>query len=126
MAKKDLNFDKLTLPKKPSLVKKGETENSVEKAVETIHNVVVPTPPTTTSNPSVSAASAPVSAATEPEMDLRLRKVSFDVPLDMYQFVKLTTIARTITMREYMVELIQEDMARRGGKEGLKEFYGFQ
>lgn len=122
MAKKELNFDKLTLPKKPNIVKKGETENSVEQAVETIHNVVDPTPPTPTNNPSVPAA---VSTPTT-ETDLRLRKISIDIPLDMYQFIKLHTLARTITMREYMIELVQEDIAKRGGKEGLKEFYGFK
>ena len=120
MAKKELNFDKLTLPKKPNIVKKGETENSVEQAVETIHNVVDPTPPTPTNNPSVPAA------VSTTETDLRLRKISIDIPLDMYQFIKLHTLARTITMREYMIELVQEDIAKRGGKEGLKEFYGFK
>lgn len=98
MAKKELDFGKLALPTKPDVVKKEETPSLVEKAIKTIH-----TPP-----PSVIATIETPSAAEE------IKKVSLDLPVDVYTFVKMHTFTRRITMREYMLELITEDMKRKG------------
>jgi hypothetical protein len=98
MAKKELDFGKLALPAKPHIVKKEETSSAVEKAVETIH-----TPP-----PSVVTIPDPPTPSDE------VKKVSLDLPVDMYTYVKMHTFTRRITMREYMLELISEDMKKRG------------
>lgn len=95
MAKKELDFGKLALPTKPDVVKKEDTPSIVEKAVETIH-----TPP-----PSVIATLPPSE---------EIKKVSLDLPVDMYTFVKMHTFTRRITMREYMLDLITEDMKKKG------------
>ena len=109
MAKKEIDFGKLSLPNKPVLVKKDETENIVEQAVQTIHQgataaaAPAPTPP-------------PVAAiiAEEPTPTNEVKKISLDLPVEVYKHVKMHTFTRTITMREYMLELIYEDMKRRG------------
>lgn len=102
MAKKEIDFGKLALPGKPIVVKKDDSENMVEKAIQTIH-----------------AATAPAVAAQtlieEPEVITNeVKKISLDLPVEVYKHVKMHTFTRTITMREYMLELIYEDMRRRG------------
>jgi hypothetical protein len=102
MAKKEIDFGKLALPGKPIVVKKDDSENMVEKAIQTIH----------------AAASPPAAAQTlmvEPEVVTNeVKKISLDLPVEVYKHVKMHTFTRTITMREYMLELIYEDMRRRG------------
>ena len=101
MAKKEIDFGKLALPGKPIVVKKDDSENMVEKAIQTIH-----------------AAASPAAAQTlmvEPEVVTNeVKKISLDLPVEVYKHVKMHTFTRTITMREYMLELIYEDMRRRG------------
>ena len=95
MAKKELDFGKLALPTKPDVVKKEEAPSAVEKAVETIHS------------PALSVIITPTPSE-------EIKKVSLDLPVDMYTFVKMHTFTRRITMREYMLELITEDMKKKG------------
>ncbi len=105
MAKKEIDFGKLALPGKPIIVKKDDTENMVEKAIQTIHAAA-------------SSLTPPVAAQTfvaEPEVVTNeVKKISLDLPVEIYKHVKMHTFTRTITMREYMLELIYEDMRRRG------------
>jgi hypothetical protein len=111
MAKKEIDFGKLTLPNKPLVVKKDETENIVEQAVQTIHSgttaaaAPAPTPPPVASI----IAEEPTPMPTN-----EVKKISLDLPVEVYKHVKMHTFTRTITMREYMLELIYEDMKRRG------------
>jgi hypothetical protein len=117
MAKKELNFGKLALPEKPVVVKKENTETVVEKAVETIHPTTVATlPPVAPVAAVIAPTPTPSVPVTETEVfdTPRLKKVSLDLPAEMYQFIKLHTFKRMITMREYMLELIHEDMKRKG------------
>ena len=109
MAKKEIDFGKLALPGKPIVVKKDDTENMVEQAVQTIHASATatahsPTPPV-----------AVQTLVAEPEvLSNEVQKISLDLPIEVYKHVKMHTFTRTITMREYMLELIYEDMRRRG------------
>lgn len=109
MAKKEIDFGKLALPGKPIVVKKDDTENMVEQAVQTIHASAAATAPSPT---------PPVVEQTliaEPEvLTNEVKKISLDLPVEIYKHVKMHTFTRTITMREYMLELIYEDMRRRG------------
>lgn len=104
MAKKEIDFGKLALPGKPIVVKKDDSENIVEKAIQTIH--------ATTATASAIAAQTLIE---EPEVVTNeVKKISLDLPVEVYKHVKMHTFTRTITMREYMLELIYEDMRRRG------------
>ena len=99
MAKKELNFNKLSLPEKPVVVKKEAEIQQTEKAVETIHTAPAPTP-----------------SVTEPEKPIdEIKKISLDLPGDVYTFIKMHTFKRRITMREYLLELIYEDINKKGG-----------
>lgn len=105
MAKKEIDFGKLALPGKPIIVKKDDSENMVEKAIQTIHAASSPTP----------TATAAQTLMAEPEvMTNEVKKISLDLPVEVYKHVKIHTFTRTITMREYMLELIYEDMRKRG------------
>lgn len=109
MAKKEIDFGKLTLPTKPLIVRKDETENIVEQAVQTIHSgATVAAAPAPTPSPVASIISEEPTPANE------VKKISLDLPVEVYKHVKMHTFTRTITMREYMLELIYEDMKRRG------------
>lgn len=108
MAKKEIDFTKLALPGKPIIVKKDDTEKMVEQAVQTIHAAAA----------TATSPTPPVAAQTliaEPEVVTNeVKKISLDLPVEIYKHVKMHTFTRTITMREYMLELIYEDMRRRG------------
>ena len=109
MAKKEIDFGKLALPGKPIVVKKDDTENMVEQAVQTIHASAAATAPSPTPPVVVQTLIA------EPEvLTNEVKKISLDLPVEIYKHVKMHTFTRTITMREYMLELIYEDMRRRG------------
>ena len=94
MAKKDLDFGKLTLPQKPIVVKQDDVLQQAEKAVETIHV-----------NPSFMATEKPVE---------EVKKISLDLPVDVYTYIKMHTFKRRITMREYLLDIIHQDMKRNG------------
>lgn len=93
MAKEKFNMGNL-LPAKPSIVKSGVTETAplMEKAVESIH---VAAPPT----------GDPRGLAT--------RKISCDLPADWYKFIKRYCVDNDMTMREYLLALIEEDLKTR-------------
>ena len=102
MAKKEIDFGKLALPGKPIVVKKDDSENMVEKAIQTIHS------------PAASIAAAQTLIAEPEVVTNEVKKISLDLPVEVYKHVKMHTFTRTITMREYMLELIYEDMRKRG------------
>ncbi len=109
MAKKEIDFAKLALPGKPIIVKKDDTEKMVEQAVQTIHAAASAT---------ATSPTPPIAAQTlmqEPELVTNeVKKISLDLPVEVYKHVKMHTFTRTITMREYMLELIYDDMRKRG------------
>lgn len=110
MAKKELDYAKLTLPTKTAVVKQADAETAVEKAVETIH------PKTPSVSAPVAAKNTPpkqqMMAAVEPQQQ---RRVSLDLPGELYTYVKINSFTRRVTMRDYMVQLIKEEMERKRG-----------
>ena len=114
MAKKELNFGKLVLPTKTNVVKQVEaTEPLIEKAVEIIHREAAKTNPAP-----VSIAAAPTMRTAAPaskvSMDLEdiaaVKKISMDLPLNLYKALKTAAFNQGITMKEYVVRLLQADM----------------
>ena len=105
MAKEKFNMGNLGLPAKPEVVKPSVTETRpiVERAVEAIHRPkqVEPPPP------------PPPPPAPEPAA---LRKISLDLPVDVFKFIKLYCVEHDITMRTYLLEIIERDMQAKKGK----------
>ncbi len=135
MAKKELNFGKLGLPQKATIVKKdAEKEPLIEKAIEKIHGdaqkgrVVVETPLApevvveatpiappvvlaTTLAPAEKAAKVAVKAIELDEM-MPVKKISMDLPLDVYKYLKINSFDQAITMKDYVLRLIEADMKK--------------
>lgn len=101
MAKEKFNISNL-LPPKPIVVRSGATESLgavavMDKAVQAIHRA--PAQPEEPEPP----ATAPTAT----------KKVSFDLPIEYYRFIKMHCLDRDISMREYLMQLIEADYARR-------------
>ncbi len=98
MSKEKFNIGNLGLPAKPVVVKNPQTEMKpiVERAVEAIHKPKQAEEPATTP-PSV-------------------RKISLDLPVDMFKFIKLHCVEHDITMREFIVGILEKDISARKGK----------
>jgi hypothetical protein len=115
MAKKELNFGKLVLPTKTNVVKQVEaTEPLIEKAVEIIHReaakVNTPAPVSIASQPAT-RTTAPVSKASMDLEDIAaVKKISMDLPLDLYKALKSAAFNQGTTMKEYVVRLLEADM----------------
>jgi hypothetical protein len=91
MAKEKFNVGNL-LPAKPAVIKSAshETAPLMDRAVETIHQAPA-------------AGSKPVAT----------RKISCDLPADWYKFIKRYCVDHDITMREYLLDIIEEDLKRK-------------
>jgi hypothetical protein len=116
MAKKELNFGKLGLPPKPTMVKQVEsTEPLIEKAVEIIHREVAkPSTPSVTA-PTVAAKpnSTPAHKTTtvsDLEAIAAVKKVSMDLPLDIYKYLKTNAFDQGISMKDFVVRLVEREM----------------
>jgi hypothetical protein len=107
MAKEKFNIGNL-LPQKPQVVKPAEPQVEparLETAVESIHRTAPAAPETRQVEPEPEPPTTPSGT----------KKVSFDLPVEFYRFIKLHCLDRDISMREYLLTLIAEDYARRGG-----------
>jgi hypothetical protein len=160
MAKKALDFGKLVLPQKTTIIKKTESvEPTIELAIEKIHGevseplILIPrsleqeqygkadrvaeavsavvveqasvAPPkkeksNTKSNMKSSAKStkkALMSQTFVPEIPddeaMPVKKISMDLPLDVYKYLKINAFDRATTMKDYVLRLIEADMAKR-------------
>ena len=128
MAKKELNFGKLSLPTKAVIIKKEEdAAPMIEQAIEKIHGEKIV--PTTTTEPVVAAAPT-VAKVEEPVADFSkktvakkaeviefeemtpVKKISMDLPLDVYKYLKINSFDRAMTMKDYVLRLIEADMKR--------------
>ena len=101
MAKEKFNMGNLGLPAKPVVVKNPSPEARpiVERAVEAIHKTKQVDPPT-----------PPPAAPTT------VRKISLDLPVDVFKFIKLHCVEHDITMREYLLTIIERDMQAKRAK----------
>ena len=93
MAKDKFNVENL-LPARPAVIKTTLTETAplMDRAVETIHQ-------------------APAKAKIAPEG--ATRKISCDLPEGWYKFIKRYCIDHDLTMREYLLEIIEADLKRK-------------
>lgn len=91
MAKEKFNVENL-LPTKPVVIKSTshETAPLMDRAVETIHQA---------------PAAGSKAVAT--------RKISCDLPADWYKFIKRYCVDHDITMREYLLDIIEADLKRK-------------
>ncbi len=134
MAKKELNFGKLSLPTKAVIIKKEEeAAPMIEQAIEKIHGEKIV--PKATTEPVVAAAPTSTSTSTvakveEPMADFSkktvakkaeviefeemtpVKKISMDLPLDVYKYLKINSFDRAMTMKDYVLRLIEADMKR--------------
>ncbi len=111
MAKKELNFGKLVLPTKTNVVKQVEaTEPLIEKAVEMIHREAAKN---TASVPTTIASARTAAPTNKLSMDLddiaAVKKISMDLPLDLYKYLKTVSFQQGTTMKEYVVQLLEAD-----------------
>lgn len=85
MSKKDLDFGKLDMKKKPEIIK-PDTSLDTEKAIELIHN--------------------------QPKETERIKRVTIDLPFSLYVDVKKTIVEEERTMKDYFVGLATKDLSR--------------
>ncbi len=136
MAKKELNFGKLGLPQKATIIKKEEPTPNIEQAIEKIHGdaqkgrvePIIQTPPivvaeeqkaeivTSPPAPKVSTPKTIVKAkiveAIELDEIMAVKKISMDLPLDVYKYLKINSFERAITMKDYVLRLIEAEMKK--------------
>jgi hypothetical protein len=129
MAKKELNFGKLGLPTKAIIVKKDEQkEPAIEQAIEKIHgNNVKPLAEIPAEKPMptilseekptdrvVVTKSSPVRKAEVIELEemMPVKKISMDLPLDVYKYLKINSFDKACTMKDYVLRLIEADMKK--------------
>lgn len=140
MAKKELNFEKLGLPQKATIIKKEEQMPNIEKAIEKIHGEtqkgrveeapttsqeivpavevqeaqpVVPQPVVVEKSVATKAkTTAKVVAPIEPEEAAPVKKISMDLPLDVYKYLKINSFEQAITMKDYVLRLIEAEMKK--------------
>lgn len=137
MAKKTVNFAKLSLPEPPALLKKEEDAARLERAVEQIHRADIAAEPPRTGKkyaPKPTAKTSPIAptnsktkakptakpatpsrrqstAAALPDDEL-VKKISMDLPVNIYTYVKMRSFQQATTMREFLLGLIREEMRR--------------
>jgi hypothetical protein len=108
MKKDKFDMSNLGLPSKPQLVapSSSNTQTILAKAVENIHK-----------------APEPVAVVVEPEPTpepvksvIDIKKVSMDLPMDMYKAVKFYSFETGVSMKDYIARLIKADMDARKAK----------
>ena len=104
MAEKEKNLGlKNTMRLAPKVeFKKSETNPQItEQMANAIHNEVEPTPP-----PVV----APTVTDTPPPVETK--RITLDIPVDIYRDLKMAVFDRSITLRRYLLDLISKDLGR--------------
>lgn len=102
MKKDKFDMSNLGLPTKPQIVAPSgnNTQTILAKAVENIHK-----------------SPEPVEQAEEPpRMSGAIKKVSMDLPMEMYKAVKFHAVESGVSMKDYIARLIQADMETRRKK----------
>jgi hypothetical protein len=108
MKKDKFDMSNLGLPSKPQIIAPlgNNTQTILAKAVEDIHKspepvaIVVQTEPTP----------EPVKSTID------IKKVSMDLPLDLYKAVKYYSLESGVSMKDYIAQLIKADMDTRKAK----------
>jgi hypothetical protein len=115
MKKDKFDMSNLGLPSKPQLVAPSgnNTQTILAKAVENIHKA-----------PETAPEIAPVEVVPQqpepPEEPVKpvveIKKVSMDLPMQMYKAVKFYSVESGVSMKDYIARLIQADMDTRKTK----------
>ena len=119
MADKKLGL-KETMKLAPKVIlKKNEPDmETAERIVEKLHRevatiqvveIVEPTPPPPPPSPVVVPI---VEEATESLPLVESKRITLDVPLDLYSEMKMTVFRRGITLRKYVLEVVAKDLGK--------------
>ena len=119
MADKKLGL-KETMKLAPKVIlKKNEPDmETAERIVEKLHRevatiqvaeIVEPTPPPPPPSPVVVPI---VEEATESLPLVESKRITLDVPLDLYSEMKMTVFKRGITLRKYVLEVVAKDLGK--------------
>ena len=119
MADKKLGL-KETMKLAPKVIlKKNEPDmETAERIVEKLHRevaavqvveVVEPTPPPPLLPPTPVVA-AIIEEPIEPAVESK--RITLDVPLDLYSEMKMTVFKRGITLRKYVLEVVAKDLGK--------------
>ncbi len=99
MKKDKFDMSNLGLPAKPQIIAPpSSTQAILERAVEDIHN-------------------SPPQKETTPKLSGEIKKVSMDLPMEMYKAVKFYSVESGISMKDYIAQLIDADMQSRKTKQ---------
>jgi hypothetical protein len=109
MADKKLGL-KETMKLAPKVVlKKNEPDlQTTEQIVERLHREVIE--PVKTQQPTVAIVETPVEEPVETLVESK--RITLDVPLDLYSAMKMTVFSRGITLRKYVLEVVAKDLGK--------------
>ena len=88
------------------IVEKLHREVAVVQVVEVVE-VVEPTPP-----PPPPVVVPIVEEATESLPLVESKRITLDVPIDLYSEMKMTVFRRGITLRKYVLEVVAKDLSK--------------
>ena len=120
MADKKLGL-KETMKLAPKVIlKKNEPDmETAERIVEKLHRdaeamgiieVAEPTPTPPPPPPATPVVAAIIEEPTEPLVESK--RITLDVPLDLYSEMKMTVFKRGITLRKYVLEVVAKDLGK--------------
>lgn len=107
MKKDKFDMSNLGLPTKPQIVAPAtsNTQTILAKAVEQIHK-----------SPEPVAVEEPEPMPEPVKAVVDIKKVSMDLPMEMYKAVKFYSIESGVSMKDYIARLIKADMDTRKAK----------
>jgi hypothetical protein len=105
MKKEKFDLANLGLPAKPQVIKPAaSTEAVLQQAVATIHK------PETKTVAKTEMTLTPTIKVTD-----GVKKVSMDLPVDLYKAVKFYSVEAGVSMKDYIAYLIRRDIEARQG-----------
>ncbi len=108
MKKDKFDMSNLGLPSKPQIVapSSSNTQTILAKAVEQIHKSPEP----------VAIIEEPEPTPEPVKTTIDIKKVSMDLPMEMYKAVKFYSVESGVSMKDYIARLIKADMDTRKAK----------
>jgi hypothetical protein len=119
MKKDKFDMSNLGLPTKPQIVAPSgsNTQTILAKAVENIHKSPEPEPVAVVVQAPPAVVVQPEPTPAEPtKLSGDIKKVSMDLPMEMYKAVKYYAVESGVSMKDYIARLIQADMETRKPK----------
>lgn len=87
------------------IVEKLHRQSEAIQAIEVAEPTPIPPPP-----PEPPTVSAVIEEPTEPLVESK--RITLDVPLDLYSEMKMTVFKRGITLRKYVLEVVAKDLGK--------------